>query len=149
MKILITILCAFLIIQHGLAAKDPGKVIINGKVLNFPPEKSKVKLIINKPAFPPEELELDLDKSGRFTSALTEYIPSDVYIDCGNAFYLVVHPGDSIYVEFNGQQKDFLKTIKFSGSAVKTNKDAAAFQQIYSSFSLYADEDNYFKKIKI
>ena len=57
-------------------------------------------------------------------------------------FLILIHPGDSIYVEFYGKQQnspDFLKTIKFSGSATQTNQHAAAFQYMFEPYRSYYD----------
>ena len=152
MKAILTILFTFLILTAVVEGKacgnKPEEVTITGKVLNIIQDNALLTLVINRVAFPPEKIEIDLDDSGSFSYSFASYIPSDVYISCGNYFYLLVNPGDSIHVEFDGKRKNFLEEIKYSGDAIKLNQDASAFQNLFSSEGLFANPDNYMSKIR-
>jgi thiol-disulfide isomerase/thioredoxin len=59
-------------------------------------------------------------------------------------FLVLVQPGDSIYLEFDGKpnrRPEILETVKFSGDGAKANQDAAKFQFMYYSNPLYYDWD--------
>lgn len=68
--------------------KDPGNLIITGKVLNYDSEESQIKFVIGRLSFPPEEVDVKPDTSGQFYISFNVYIPSDVNIISGNSFYL-------------------------------------------------------------
>jgi thiol-disulfide isomerase/thioredoxin len=116
--------------------RHPKEVTIAGKVLNFDHENNDIYLDINRLGFPTDHENSILDSLGNFCARFKTYIPTDVWIRYSSNFLILVHPGDSIYVEFEGntdQRVEILKTIKFRGSGAKTNQDAAAFQCMYFS----------------
>ena len=58
---------------------------------------------------------------------------------------VLLHPGDSLFVHFDGKYDDsleLLKSVDFGGDAANTNKYATIFQQMfYSDKSLHYDWD--------
>jgi len=114
----------------------PKEVIIAGKVLNFDHENTDIYLDIPRLGLTWDHENAILDSLGNFCARFETYIPTDLWIRYKSNFPILVHPGDSIYVEFEGntdQRVEILKTIKFTGSCAKTNQDAAAFLRKYYS----------------
>ncbi|MCW3788332.1 TlpA family protein disulfide reductase [Plebeiibacterium sediminum] len=129
----------------------PKKVIIAGKVLNFNPENPKVHFSVNRLGLGSLQIHEDLDSLGYFTASFLSYTASDVWVRYKTNFLVLTHPGDSIYVEFDGnlqQRPEILKSIKFSGDAVSQNQDAAKFQLMYFSNPMYYDWDAKSKAVK-
>jgi hypothetical protein len=158
MKILIYLFVSLMIISFSSEKKHshlPQKVIITGKVLNSDPKRNEIEFAINRLALPQTKINSKIDSLGYFSLSFESYIPTDVWILYKTNFLVLTHPGDSIYIEFNGksnQRQDILKTIKFSGSSAKTNREAAIFQQMYFSHPLYSDwkaKENANKKYEI
>jgi hypothetical protein len=125
--------------QNNNYLKNPRKVIVTGKILHFNNNNS-LKVDINRLSFEAKEIMPDVDGLGNFSFTFNSYIPSDITIHYGSYFYMVTHPGDSLHFVFDGQNKDLLKSIKFSGDASKSNQDLAAFQEMYFANSLYTNE---------
>lgn len=112
----------------------PKRTVVSGKVLNFKEDNKKVRLSILKLGFPETKLFADLDDKGNFSTSFETYTPMDLSISCKSYFNVLVHPGDSIYVEFDGvynENYNYLKTVKFSGNSAKLNQDVALFQYLY------------------
>jgi thiol-disulfide isomerase/thioredoxin len=127
------------------------KVIIAGKVENFNLDNSEISLSVNRPCFSQETIFTNLDSLGNFSFSFESYIPTDIWLHYRMNFLVLTHPGDSIYVEFDGEpwsRPAILKTIKYSGDAVKANQDAATFQRMYFSNALYTDRHASEKAIK-
>lgn len=137
----ITCLLAFLLIisfsvANAQNCSKPKQVIISGKVLNFNPENKIVSLYVNLLGLSSMQVDSELDSIGNFLASFNIYIPTDVWLTYNMNFLVLVHPGDSIHVEFDGSmldRPDILKTVKFSGDAANVNQDAAAFQYMYFS----------------
>lgn len=118
----------------------PKQVIIAGKIDNIDVEQLSVKLYVNRLGFDQLEVFTTADSSGNFHTSFETYTPTDVWLDYRRNVLVLVHPGDSIFVRFNGipqKRADILQSIKFSGDAVKVNQEAARFQQTYFSNPLY------------
>jgi thiol-disulfide isomerase/thioredoxin len=116
------------------------KVILNGKVLNVHPDKYGIDFYIHRLGFGQEHIYSQLDSLGNFSATIESYIPTDVWVLYKTNFLVLTHPGDSIYFEFDGEKMhrpEILKSIKFGGNATKTNRDAAVFQEMYFSDSVY------------
>ena len=131
--------------------KIPQQVIIAGKVLNFKKDNPNVQLSVNRLGLGSLQIYADLDSLGNFSTSFKSYIPTDVWVKYNTNFLVLTHPGDSIYVVFNGKPRRrpaILKTIKFSGDAAQTNREAAKFQQKYFSNPLYNDWDAKDKAVK-
>jgi len=110
----------------------PQKVIIIGKVKSFDNQNKQIKLVVNKLCFRSEEISINIDSLGNFSTSFYSSIPNDIYLYYGQRFAVLTHPGDSIFIEFDGQ--DLLETVKFSGSAAKTNQDVLEFQKLFNSY---------------
>ncbi|HOH96602.1 MAG TPA: TlpA disulfide reductase family protein, partial [Candidatus Enterocola sp.] len=82
------------------------------------------------------------DSTGYFHTSFEIYTPTDVWVTYKMNFLVLVQPGDSIYLEFDGKldkRPEILETVKFSGDGAKVNQDAAKFQSMYFSNPLYYD----------
>ena len=120
------------------------KTIISGKVVNFDRNNLEVTLSVNRPGLGQESIVTQLDSTGNFIDSIDLYIPTDLWIQYKTNFLVLIHPGDSINVVFDGeswQRPEILQSIQFSGDATSTNQAAAKFQQMYFSSSLYSDWD--------
>ena len=120
----------------------PKKVIIAGKIDNFNSKQRDVKLYINRLGHGQKEVFTKADSLGNFHTSFEIYTPTDIWLDYNMNVLVLVHPGDSIYIRFDGKPKrrpEILKSIEFSGDAAKANKDAAKFQFMYFSNPLYND----------
>lgn len=129
----------------------PKQVIISGKVLNFNPENPNIHLGVNRLGLGSLQIHEDIDSLGYFIASFESYTPTDVWVSYKTNFLVLTHPGDSIYVEFDGkpqQRPEILKSIKFSGDAVSQNQDAAKFQLMYFSNPMYYDRDAKSKAVK-
>lgn len=112
----------------------PKMVIVAGRVLNPPPDSKGITLAINRLGLGQEEIESEIDNEGKFQFYFETYIPTDVWLTYQTNLLMVVHPGDSVLVEFDGSlpgRPELLETIKFSGDRATTNSQIAAFQKAY------------------
>jgi thiol-disulfide isomerase/thioredoxin len=110
------------------------KVIIAGKIINQDPLIFNIRISINRISFGQESISPILKDDGSFKISFDSYVPTDVWLMYKMNFLILTHPGDSIYVEIDGSQKertDILKTVRFSGNASKINEEAATFQRMY------------------
>lgn len=131
--------------------KTAKQVIISGKVLNFNPQNRNVHLSVNRLGLRSIQIHEDLDSLGYFTATFESYTPTDVWVLYKTNFLVLTHPGDSIYVEFDGnsqQRPELLKSIKFSGDVASQNQDAAKFQLMYFSNPMYYDWDAKARAVK-
>lgn len=122
----------------------PKKVVIAGKVNNLDPGNREVSLYVNRPGLSQQVVSAKADSAGHFHASFDIYTPTDVWILYKTNFLVLVEPGDSIYVEFDGQpnqRPQVLETIQFGGDAVMVNQDAAKFQHMYFSDPIYTDWD--------
>jgi thiol-disulfide isomerase/thioredoxin len=120
------------------------RVIIAGKVYNQDPMNYKIDFSINRVGFGQERISPTLDKDGEFKIIFESYVPLDVWLLDKMNFLILTHPGDSIYLEFDGSKEertDILKTVKFSGDASRLNTEAAAFQSMYFASNFYMNYD--------
>lgn len=131
--------------------EKPEKVIISGSVRNFNPDKSEISFSVNRIGLSQESLSCKLDSLGCFSVSFDSYIPTDVWVNYYTNFLVLAHPGDSIYLEFDGNtssRPQLLSEIKFGGDAAKSNQDAAIFQQMFFSSKLYDNGSANDKAIK-
>lgn len=153
-KILILILITSLISCSRSEKNDyqiSQKVIITGKIDSINTKHLDVKLYINRLGHDQLEVYTKADSLGNFHASFETYTPTDVWLQYKTNILLLVHPGDSIYVRLNGKARRrpaILKTIEFSGDAAKINQDAAKFQLMYFSNTLYNNWDAKKKAIK-
>lgn len=127
------------------------KVIISGKVLNPDPITYKINFSVNRIGIGQERLSQILNDDGSFKITFNSHIPTDVWSLYKMNFLILTHPGDSIYLEFDGsmaERADILKTIKFRGDASVINNEAAVFQLMYFSSDIYNDWDKKRNAIK-
>jgi thiol-disulfide isomerase/thioredoxin len=120
----------------------PKKVIIAGKVNNLTPDNHELKIYVHKLGFGQDEIHARADSLGNFQASFETYTPTDVWILYKTNFLVLVYPGDSIHVEFDGQPNQrphVLETIRFTGDRAKTNHDAARFQSMFFSNPFYYD----------
>lgn len=124
--------------------QTPKRVVISGKILNLEKDKENVEVYINFIGVSRKTLFAKVDAYGVFKTSFDAYIPTDVLIQYRTNFIILVHPGDSIHVEFDGKQSDrlnILKSIKFGGDASIVNQEAAIFQKMYYASSQYSDRN--------
>ncbi len=108
------------------------KVTISGRVLNFNPQKNNIDLHIFRICKEREIITTKLDSAGKFTFSFKSHFPIETEIVYKTELTVLTHPGDSIFVEFNGNQNysEVLKTVKYSGSDAKLNSDIIAFKKM-------------------
>ncbi|WP_308993405.1 TlpA disulfide reductase family protein [Mariniflexile litorale] len=80
-------------------------------------------------------------------------MPLDATISNGNMgvrVHFIYHPGDSIHLEFEAQEKQlsFLKAVKFSGDGAKTNNQIVEFQILREENNLGYEAINESESIK-
>lgn len=122
--------------------QSPKKVIVAGTIENFNTKQPDVKLYVNSLGHGQHEVFTKADSLGNFHTSFEIYTPTDVWLEYNVNVLVLVHPGDSIYVRLNGESRsrpEMLKSIEFSGDAVKANQDAAKFQIMFYSNPLYND----------
>jgi thiol-disulfide isomerase/thioredoxin len=115
------------------------KVIIAGKVINQDPNVFEMRFSLNHIGFNHENLPASLKKDGSFKVTFNSSIPTDVWLLYKTNFLILTHPGDSIYLEFDGSKNgrtDILEFLKFNGDASILNKETSAFQQRYFARSI-------------
>lgn len=122
----------------------PREVNITGKIENIDPNNHEIALFVNRLGFNQTPIYITADSLGNFQTSFETYTPTDIWLSYKTNFIILVQPGDSIYVEFDGQldiRYQTLETIKFSGDNAKANQDAAKFQVMYYSDPLFYDRN--------
>ena len=120
------------------------KIVIYGKVDNFNQYPDEILFSPNRIGAFDKDYYVQLTKNGYFSFSFKSFIPLDIWMKYRTNILILAHPGDSIYLEFDGNAKnrvDMLKSIQFNGDAVKTNRDAAEFQKMYLSNNFCTDWD--------
>jgi len=134
-------------IQYGVI---PQGITVTGKVDNYDPNR-QVTVYIKRIGLEQENITAKIDSAGYFTATFESYIPLDVVIGYKTNFYVLLHPGDSLFVRFDGNcdnLPELLETIAFGGDRAKTNRYAAKYQQLYFANELYTDWDKKDKTVK-
>ena len=155
-KIALLLLTATLVIFSSCNKKrnrfdTPQKITITGKIDNHNPDKY-VTLWMHRIGFEREQLLIKPDSDGNFTAIFESYVPLDIWVDF--KFALLLHPSDSLYVQFDEKKYDNLEqlfeTMVFGGDAVETNQYAIKFLQLYYSKNneLFQDFSVQFKAAK-
>ena len=112
----------------------PQKITIAGKIDNHTSDKY-ITLWLHRIGFEREQLLVSPDSVGNFIAIFESYIPLDIWVDF--KFALLLHPGDSLFVQFDEQKYNnlelLLESVVFGGDAAETNQYAAKFQQLYFS----------------
>ena len=114
-------------------------VTIAGKVLNnaeFPDEYLIRFIVDDLSQEAPRYHNAILEDDGTFNIEFPKRFPQDIYMKFGNQLVtLFVHPGDSLYVEFDADEfinpssenRHLTNSLKFSGAASKINTEITDF----------------------
>jgi thiol-disulfide isomerase/thioredoxin len=132
--------CVFACNSHHPNDNQNDRIIIAGKVYEYDQLNPIISITPNRIAVKRDGIDVVLDEDGTFNASFKSSIPIDFFVGYKTNFLVLAHPGDSIYVEFNGAAKDrplLLESIKFSGDFADQNQDAAAFQRMYFSNNFY------------
>lgn len=124
----------------------PELVTITGTVLKPAPNSKQISLAITRHGLGQEEIESEIDNEGKFKFQFETYTPTDVWLSYQENLLLVVHPGDSVAVVFDGSvsgRTELLETIRFSGDRSETNHQIAMFQKAYFGKNSDWRKDNY------
>ena len=128
----------------------PKIIIVAGKINNYEPNL-QLSLGVNRLGFDQELILAKIDSSGNFLATIESRIPLDVWVAYKTNFLVLLNPGDSLFVQFDGKYNDrpeLLETISFGGNAAEVNKNVAKFQQLYFSNKIYHDWDKLNELIK-
>lgn len=123
--------------KNASMENSPEQITIAGKIVNYNSgsEKSNVSIIINDNGLADQINYLGkLDSAGNFNIKFTRYYPQDVMVSYKTNFRVIVHPGDSLYVEFDGstnQRTKIFETIKFGGQYEELNQNFATYLKNY------------------
>jgi thiol-disulfide isomerase/thioredoxin len=144
---LISICLSFLILScskpKSEILNESKKVIVAGKVVGKLANDSIVGFSVNRVGFDQELIKTTLDSTGYFHFEFEAFVPLDGWLSYQTNFLVAAHPGDSIYIEFDGKSEDrseILEKIKFSGDAAGLNQQISEFQKRYFQSHLYSDE---------
>jgi len=113
------------------------KVVIAGKIKNFDPKTGSniLKAIVNDNGTADQlNYQTQIDSTGSFWVTFERYYPQDVMILYKTNFRVIIHPGDSLYIEFDGTTDDRVKifeSIKFGGDAADLNSQFARYLKLY------------------
>lgn len=124
--------------------QEPKEVIIAGRINPINPDKAAPYVSVNRPGLGQAKAKVEIDSLGNFIGRFKSYLPADIWIGYETNFLVLAHPGDSIYVEFDGlvdNRPELFKTLKISGTATKLNQQAIEFQKLYFAHSFYTDWD--------
>ncbi len=134
--------------QRKIILDEPQKVVVAGKVLNWSPPDSTISLSVNRvdgyEYESQQTIESKIDSDGRFVFTCNTYVPLDAWFSYKTNFLIALHPGDSLFVEFDGSKDDraeLLSTISFFGPAAELNSEIAEFQQSFYKSSLFKERN--------
>lgn len=129
---------------------SPKQVKIAGKIRHYNPEHS-FNITVNRLGLPNENAAVKIDSAGNFYATFETYVPTDTWVTYKSNFLVLTDPGDSLYVEFDGQSNgrpEILKTIKYGGNNAESNRYASLYQQMYYSDPVYTDWKKNEKTVK-
>lgn len=139
------LLACFLLLFFGGNSQTilnaPKQVIISGKVIHYNPDLP-LKIYVNRLGFSSSEITARTDSAGNFYVTFESYIPTDAWITYKSNFLVLVYPGDSLHVEFDGrsdQRQEILSAVRYGGNHAETNRCASAFQMMCYSDLVYTD----------
>lgn len=113
------------------------EVIIAGKIINYNNKSGKniLTVYINDNGRAAQiNHSTKVDSSGNFQVKFYRYYPQDVMIAYKTHFQAIVHPGDSIFVEFDGETRQrikLLESVRFSGDAASLNSKLVKYLKNY------------------
>ena len=122
--------------NNAIPQKKEG-VIIAGKIVNFNKNSGKniLTVYVNDNGRAKQlNYPTKVDSLGNFHVKFDRYYPQDVMIAYKTNFRVIVHPGDSLYVEFNGntrQRTKIFETVKYTGDAAELNSKLAKYLKNY------------------
>lgn len=139
MKIFLLTISSLLLISCNIQDNEiiPKEITIAGRISNYDKNSGKTILTIyvndhgraDQLSFPTK-----VDTLGNFNVKFNRYYAQDVMISYKTNFQVIVHPGDSLYVEFNGDTRDRIKifeTVKYSGNSVELNEKLSIYLKKY------------------
>ena len=130
--------------QYG---DTPQKIIVAGKIDNYGSGRD-LEITVYRLGFGMDIIYAKTDNAGNFIATFESHIPLDAYIKYKDGFYLLLHPGDSLFVHFDGKTPALLESVRFGGNAAKINQDALKFQQMHRPYSINYDKAKYDKAVK-
>jgi len=119
--------------HQNLRYSEPEEIVIAGEILNYKSDSDikTIAIYINDNGTA-EQLNFPtkIDQDGHFCVHFKRYYPQDVMVSFKTNFRVLVHPGDSLYVVFDGatnQRVKILRTVKYSGSAAELNQQLSQY----------------------
>ncbi|MEO5978226.1 MAG: redoxin family protein [Chryseolinea sp.] len=137
--------------DDGIHREIPVRTVVAGRILNPQPENKTITLAINRVSFGQESHEIPVDSTGIFQFNFESYIATDAWLSHNTNFRLIIHPGDSIYVQLDGskdKRPDLLESIKITGDNYNTNRQIAVFQKDYFASKFFLDSKSKGEAIK-
>jgi thiol-disulfide isomerase/thioredoxin len=128
---------------------EPKEVTVTGTIKNFEkyPDFDVVDIdVFNIGLSKSEKFYSKIDSLGNFKIKFSVYFPQDVSISHRTWFQFLVHPGDSINVNFDADidnNVDIYDNLIFSGDAAESNTQLAKYLKEYWANIL--SYDDYFK----
>jgi len=95
----------------------PQIIIVSGKIDNYEPNR-QLTLHVNKLGFSQEQILAKMDSAGNFMATFESYIPVDVWVMYNTNFLVLLYPGDSLFIQFDGRYKDrpeLLESMRIKG----------------------------------
>lgn len=132
---------------------EPKEVIITGTIKNFEkyPDFDVVDLNVYNIGLSKEETFYGkIDSTGNFKIKFPIYFPQDVSISHRTWFQFLIHPGDSININFDADvdnNVDIYDNLKFSGDAAESNTQLAKYLKEYNLNLLNYDYLKYHKEL--
>lgn len=133
----ISLLCLILIaalLNSCTTVEIETDIIVAGKILHHHefPKQEEITIYVNDPISAAQlSFSGKIEANGYFRVEFTRPFPQDVLFIYPAFFQIIVHPGDSIFIELDAKdttRTKLLKNIRFSGDAAKANMELAAYQ---------------------
>ncbi|MEB2778364.1 TlpA disulfide reductase family protein [Algoriphagus sp. D3-2-R+10] len=108
-------------------------IVVTGKIHKYNGKNAALSFVYSQPGVNESTELVEIDSAGNFGYTIEGYIPLDAMLLEQTTFaniYFIYHPGDSIHIEFEANNKsiELTKTIKYSGSRATTNNQIINFQ---------------------
>jgi thiol-disulfide isomerase/thioredoxin len=138
--------------SNGDLANTPSKTIITGVIRDYNPASMRNKMICYyyDAIFRQQNLDIEIDSSGQFKTDFELPRQQDVNIYFNNWMTLILKPGDSVSLSFNGydtNKLEQLKSTEITGDSDKLNKELHRFlvndttlQGYYNNFAKLTPE---------